>query len=107
VIKSNLETAPAMENPLGLDARIVAEGPAATLMRVKLPPGGRVPLHPAHMVVDFIVLDGEGVAIDGEERIAVRRGDTVRFEPGSPHGFDASPGLGLELLAVKHEGDGG
>lgn len=100
--KQRIEEAPRLENPLGLDARTVAAGPAAQIMRVKLPAGAGIPPHPAAMVVDFVVLEGQGVAIEGREQIPVARGDVIRFEAGLPHGFTASATEGLELLAVKH-----
>lgn len=100
--KRAMESAPAMANPLGLDARVVAEGPTAQLMTVSLPPGGRIPPHPAGMVVDFIVLEGRGVAIEGAVREDVITGDVIRFEPGDPHGFEASDDGPMRLLAIKH-----
>ncbi len=90
-----------MQNPLGLDARPFRDGPAAKLMLLRLPAGGAVPPHPSDMVVDFVVLAGAGTALDGAERAEVSPGDTVRFQPGGLHGFQAGE-AGLEMLVVKH-----
>ena len=94
-----------MPNPLGLDARMLATGPAAQLMWVRLPPGGSVPAHPATMVVDFVVLSGHGLAIEAGQETPVTTGDLLRFEPSVPHGFRAG-GEGMTLLAVKHAPQG-
>lgn len=96
-----MDALPAMPNPLGLDARFLAGGPTAQLMWVRLPAGGRIPAHPATMVVDFVVLEGAGVAVEGEQRAPVSQGDLLRFEPGVSHGFEAGE-QGLVVLAVKH-----
>ena len=99
--KRSFATSPPMANPLGLDARVVADGPVARMMIVTVPAGGRVPPHPSNVVVDFVVLAGAGEAIEGAARTAVGEGDVVRFQPGVAHGFEAGDG-GLRLLAVKH-----
>lgn len=99
--KRSFATAPKMPNPLGLDARVVADGPVAHMMLVTLPAGGRVPPHPANVVVDFVVLSGHGEALEGPAREPVGEGDVVRFQPGIAHGFEAGAS-GLRLLAVKH-----
>lgn len=101
MLKRRMEAPPVMPNPLGLDARLLAAGPAAQLLWVRLPPAGAIPAHPATMVVDFVVLEGEGFAVEGAERVAVSRGDLLRFEPGIAHGFQAGEG-GLTLLTIKH-----
>lgn len=99
--KRTMADIPAMPNPLGLDARFLAGGPAAQLLWVRLPPHGRIPPHPATMVVDFVVLSGAGVAVEGDAREPVAQGDLLRFEPGVSHGFEAGE-AGMTVLAVKH-----
>ncbi len=99
--KRQMDAPPAMPNPLGLDARMLATGPAAQLMWVNLPPNGGIPAHPATMVVDFVILAGSGLALEAGAEEPVTTGDLLRFEPGIAHGFRAGA-EGMRLLAIKH-----
>jgi uncharacterized cupin superfamily protein len=88
-----------------------AVGSVATgLQHVEVAPGKQsVPLH-CHSLEEeiFVVLDGDGVLLLGEEETAVRQGDVVSRVPGTgvSHAFRAGDG-GLTYLAygTREPGD--
>ena len=50
-------------------------------------PGGTVPVHDHMMAESYTVLRGEGEVTVGGERQAVRAGELVYMDPGTPHGI--------------------
>ena len=98
---TSLHTAPVLENPSGLDARVAASAQEAELVQFKLSPGEIIPPHPMPVRVFFIVLEGEGeITVDGHGE-TVSADHVVEIEPGAQRSWKAVGKDILRVLAVK------
>lgn len=84
------------------DVATAAGSVLSGLQHVQVAPGGRSSTRHCHALEDeiFVVLEGEGVVLLGDERHGVRRGSVVARPraSGVAHAFEAGDG-GLTLLA--------
>ena len=74
------------------------------LSRVRIPPGKMAcPRHEHSREEElFVVLEGSGTLLDGEELVPLRAGDVVSCLPGwGSHGIEAGPD-GIEYLAISN-----
>jgi quercetin dioxygenase-like cupin family protein len=71
------------------DIRFLADD----VVRIELPPGGRIGMHPAVGEQLFIVVAGEGDVRSGSDTAHVVAGDAVRWSPGEEHETTTETGL--------------
>lgn len=72
----------------------VAGGSGTSVVRIELPLGGRVGLHPAARNQVLVVVSGAGEVRSGSEPpVAVRAGDVVSWRAGEEHETASSTGL--------------
>ena len=64
-----------------------------TVVRIELPPGGRIGMHPAVDEQLFILVAGEGDVRSGSEAVHVVAGDAVRWLRGEEHETTTQTGL--------------
>lgn len=62
-------------------------GSPVTLGEVVYGPGARVPLHRHKVEEVFYVISGSGIALIGDEEVAVGAGDALLAPAGGLHGF--------------------
>jgi quercetin dioxygenase-like cupin family protein len=67
----------------------VADG----VVRMDLPPGGRIGMHPAVGEQLFVVVEGEGEVRSGSEAAHVSAGDAVIWAAGEEHETPTETGL--------------
>ena len=63
-------------------------------------PGGRIGEHPAGFGQLFLVVQGEGWASGGGERVALRAGQGVYFERGELHSKGSETGMTAIMVQV-------
>ena len=71
------------------DIRFVSDG----VVRIELPPGGRIGMHPAVDEQLFILVAGEGDVRSGSDTVHVVAGDAVRWSRGEEHETTTETGL--------------
>jgi quercetin dioxygenase-like cupin family protein len=71
------------------DIRFISD----SVVRIELPPGGRIGTHPAVDEQLFIVVAGEGDVRSGSDAVHVVAGDAVRWSPGEEHEMTTETGL--------------
>ena len=64
-----------------------------SVVRIELPPGGRIGMHPAVDEQLFIVVAGEGEVHSGPDAVHVVAGDAVRWSCGEEHETTTETGL--------------
>jgi quercetin dioxygenase-like cupin family protein len=71
----------------------------ALVVRMDLPAGGRIGLHPAAADQVLIVVDGSGTVTGEGEAVDVSAGDVVRWAAGEEH--ETSTNAGLVAVVVE------
>jgi len=66
---------------------------AERVVRIDLPAGGRIGMHPAVGEQLFVVVAGEGEVRSGSEAVHVSAGDAVRWAAGEEHETTTETGL--------------
>jgi len=63
-------------------------------------PGGHSPLHTHDWEHEVFIVEGEGVATDGEEEIELKSGSVIYVEPNEKHQFKNTGSMTLKFLCM-------
>lgn len=90
-----------VENPHGVDARVLYDTEHAQIVLITLEPGQRLKKHITPVDVAFFVLEGRGVVEIGDEKREVEAGALVESPARIPHCWYNESGERVRFLVIK------
>jgi quercetin dioxygenase-like cupin family protein len=78
-----------------------ADGAANFAMRMfEIAPGGHTPRHQHDYEHEIYVLEGEGIAVEGDQQHALKAGDVVYVHPNDIHQFRNDGNAPVKMLCL-------
>jgi quercetin dioxygenase-like cupin family protein len=96
-----MEDIPLEATPLGGNARLLISNPQLRLVNLILSPGERVLSHTAPVEVVFLVMEGQGSVIVGNEKHEINQGQMFTCPADLEREIIADAGTALKLLVIR------
>ncbi len=92
---------PKMNNPHGVDAKMLHSSEHVQVVHMHLKPGQSLKRHTTPVDVFFYVLEGEGYVEIGEEKVLVYKDQLIDSPKGIPHCLYNEGDKDFRVLVVK------